>query len=124
MPSLVTFLSSSRKATTASPVVPTSDSKSHASVSTLEVTYQNPLDARAPGYSTYSQDANSPPPPYHYELAGVEEDLIPAAPSHLSQREALVLLEKEAKARRLQERRRQLLERDRLVAAQLKAFRL
>ena len=45
-------------------------------------------------------------------------------PSHLSQREALVLLEKEAKARRVAEKRRRLIERNRVMSENLKMFGL
>jgi hypothetical protein len=123
MPSLISLLTSSRKAKP-SPTATTAATKPVLSISSLEVTFDNPLGVQAPRYSTYSPDANAPPPPYHYEAVGVEEDLVYTLPSHLSQREALVMLEKEAKARRLEEKRRKLMERDRLMSDNLKMFGL
>lgn len=105
------FLLPKRAKTT---ITPTLSSKKQP---TLEVS----LDSQAPGYSSYSPDSACPPPPYYYGARGVEEDL---SHKHLSQREALVMLEKEARAAKLEEKRRKLLQRDAIMDQNLCAFGL
>ena len=88
------------------------------------MTFLSPPEAQAPVYSNYSQDPNATPPPHHFEATRVEEDLVYISTTHLSQREALVVLEQEAKQRHLEEERRKPLARDRLMSDNPKMFGL
>lgn len=69
-----------------------------------------------PHYSSHSLDDAAPPPAYSAQLTSGLSD----PEERLSQIEALVLLEREARMHELEERRRRLWEQDKRLAATLK----